>query len=95
MIILFLFIGIVLGYVAKNSLPKLIKHFLIVKSYNYKVKFNIFMVIHKENCMVSEIVSTDSVEILVRSENEEEVIDFINKIVKNETKVEIESIEIV
>lgn len=95
MSVLFLFIGIILGYITKNYIPKLIKHFLIVKNYDYKVKFNIFMIIHKENCMVSEIVSTDSIEILVRSENEEEVIDFINKLVKNETRVEIESIEII
>jgi hypothetical protein len=53
------------------------------------------MVVHKENCMVNEVISTNSIEILVKGENEEEVIDFINKMVENETRVEIESVEIV
>jgi|694.fasta_scaffold09927_33 hypothetical protein len=95
MILLSLFIGIILGYFIKKYIPKLIKHFLVTSRYTYRVKFNIFMVVHKENCMVNEVISTNSIEILVKGENEEEVIDFINKMVENETRVEIESVEIV
>ena len=95
MIILVLFIGIILGFILKNYIPKLIKHFLVIKEYTFKVKFNIFMVIHKENSMSNEVITTNSIEILVKGEDEDDVIDFVNKMVENETRVEIESIEII
>jgi len=95
MILLSGLIGIIIGYFIKKYLPKLINYFLVVYNNTYRVKFNIFMVVHKENCMVNEVVSTNTIEILVKGKNEEEVIEFINKMVENETRVEIESVEIV
>lgn len=95
MIILVLFIGIILGFILKNYIPKLIKHFLVIKEYTFKVKFNLFMVIHRENSMSNEVITTNSIEILVKGEDEDDVIDFVNKMVENETRVEIESIEII
>jgi len=95
MILLSLFIGIIIGFILKNYVPKLIKRFLVVREYTFKVKFNLFMVIHKENCMSNEVITTNSIEILVKGEDEDDVIDFVNKMVENETRVEIESIEVI
>lgn len=81
------------GVYLKDFIPKFIEKYLIVQKKHYKVKFNIYFVIHKNNNRLNEIIRTDSIEISVNAKDEDEINSIISDLVENEIRFEIENIE--
>ncbi len=91
--LLLLVIGFILGGYFKDSISKFIKKYIIVKKNNYKVKFNIYFVIYRNNSKLNEIIRTETIEISVMAEDEDEVNTLISNLVDNGIKFEIENIQ--
>ncbi len=86
-------VGIFLGVVLKNRIPKLIESYIIKKKYEYKVKFHVYFLIHKKDSKTNDLIKTETVEIVIRSEDEINAVDEVVEMVMKDVRVEIESVE--
>ena len=91
--IIFLIIGLLVGLLFRNKIVTLFNSLVVVYKDNFKVKFNVYFVIHKNGSEVNEIVKSESVEIVVRAKDEDEVISFVDEYIENHIKVEIQTID--
>lgn len=91
--IIFLIIGLLVGLLFRNKIVTLFNSLVVVYKHNFKVKFNVYFVIHKNESEVNEIVKSESVEIVVRAKDEDEVISFVDEYIENHIKVEIQTID--
>lgn len=94
MYLLFLTIGILIGIFSKKIILKKINSLLLVKKYSYNVRFHVYFIMHRSNNKLNEIIKTESLEISIIGKDEDDVIEFLRDLVKNETRIEIESIEL-
>jgi small-conductance mechanosensitive channel len=92
--ILLTILGIVIGITSKKIILNWIKSILIFNKNTYKVKFHVYYVIHKSGSKLNDYIKTDSIEIDITGKNEDEAIEFINLLINNEARIEIESIEL-
>jgi hypothetical protein len=90
---LLIVVGIFLGVVLKNRIPKLIESYIIKKKYEYKVRFHVYFLIHKKDSKTNDLIRTETVEIVIRSEDEIDAVDEVVDMVTEDVRVEIESIE--
>jgi hypothetical protein len=90
---LLIVVGIFLGVVLKNRIPKLIESYIIKKKYEYKVKFHVYFLIHKKDSKTNDLIKTETVEIVIRSEDEINAVDEVVEMVMKDVRVEIESVE--
>ena len=91
--IIFLIIGLLVGLLFRNKIVTLFNSLVVVYKDNFNVKFNVYFVIHKNGSEVNEIVKSESVEIVVRAKDEDEVISFVDEYIENHIKVEIQTID--
>ena len=91
--IIFLIIGLLVGLLFRNKIVTLFNSLVVVYKDNFKVKFNVYFVIHKNGSEVNEIVKSESVEIVVRAKDEDEVISFVDEYIENHIKVEIQTLD--
>jgi hypothetical protein len=91
--IIFLIIGLLVGLLFRNKIVTLFNSLVVVYKHDYKVKFSVYFAIHKNGSEVNEIVKSESVEIVVRAKDEDEVISFVDEYIENHIKVEIQTID--
>jgi hypothetical protein len=90
---LLILVGIFLGVVLKNKIPKLIESYIIKRKYDYNVKFHLYFLIHKKGSKTNDLIKTETVEIVIRSEDEINAVDEVVEMVMKDVRVEIESVE--
>lgn len=90
-----LILGLFLGAYLKDLIPKALEKYVIIRKNTYKVKFNVYFVIHRNGSTLNEIVRTETIEISVRAKDEDEVNSLVNSIIKDDIKLEIESVELI
>lgn len=93
MYFLILIIGLGLGIYLKDFVPKFIQKYLVVQKNNYKVKFNVYFIIHRNNSRLNEIIRTETIEISVLAKDENEIDTLISDLVDDGIRFEIENIE--
>ena len=67
--------------------------YIIKKKYEYKVRFHVYFLIHKKDSKTNDLIRTETVEIIIRSEDEIDAVDEVVDMVTEDVRVEIESIE--
>lgn len=91
--LLLITIGIFLGIFLKNIIPKMVEKYIIKRKFDYRVKFHVYFLIHKKDSKTNDLIKTESVDILIRCEDESCAADSVIEMINKEFRVEIESIE--
>jgi hypothetical protein len=90
---LLIVVGIFLGIVLKNRIPKLIESYIIKRKNEYKIRFHVYFLIHRKDSKTNDLIRTETVEIVIRSEDEINAVDEVVEMVTEDVRVEIESVE--
>lgn len=91
--VLVLIFGIFLGFIFKNKLVDISKSIKLPSKSTYTVKFHVYFTIHQSGKKVNDLIRTESIQITVVARNDEEVMDFVNDMINNEARIEIETLE--
>jgi hypothetical protein len=85
--------GIFIGFISKNKVPNYLQTKLTPIYKDFKVKFNVYLMIRKKDSETNSFIQSEMIEIVIKSQDEEEVIELINEMVQSQIKVNIETIE--
>ena len=86
-------IGIIVGMLSKKIIIQWLKSIVIFRKNTYLIKFHVYYVIHKSGSKLNDYIKTNTIEISVVGGNEDEAIEFVNELINNEARIEIESVE--
>jgi hypothetical protein len=91
---LFLAFGLILGLSIKSRLLNWYKSIIpIFNRKTFVVKFHVYFIIHQSGARINQQIKTNTVQVTLSAKNEDEAIEFLNDLINNEARIEIESIE--
>ena len=92
MILVYIIVGIVIGVLLTRQIPK-IKEMFNSRNRKWKVRFHTYYVVHRAGNNTNEVIMSESVEVSVRANDEDEASDLIVRMIEKEFRVEIEGVE--
>lgn len=87
-------IGIIVGMILKNKIINWWKSIVVADKHEYDITFHAYFVIHKNGSKTNEIIKTESLTIKIVAKDEQEAHEILNDMINENTKIEIESIEL-
>lgn len=90
---LMLLIGLLLGFISRGKIIDLVNSLKLPKKNTYFVKFHVYFTVHQSGRKLNDLIKTESLQITVTARNKDEVLEFVNEMINNEARIEIESLE--